>query len=905
MTRNPPVEEYEMTDNLLSADISGSASVDTPTGPEAESDSDQDSVTSTIFDQLASTSDETDFHNDEVFQTVLQQYKGVTKSPKMCLIISGIGFLVWVVSLIVYANVSVSDITSKWKWQTTVQMSGFNVTLSPYSPQRKNLTMTSMRNGDVLPTFKYVRWLNRDQYPTSKSGAGYFMTRGPKGSYVLQNQKTAETDMFIENIQFAYENNFFYVEDVILNPARPINDPSAYHVLVTDSVRQWRHSSFALYWLYRPATDEYIPIQPANLVQSRSLIKLHFVEFSPDGQKVLFGVNHDLYVYTLETKEITTITNDGSPDIFNGKPDWVYEEEILSSDRSVWWSPDSENIVYSCINNTGVFEYEIDYYVKDANDIGMTYSLESEHKLNGVSQYPIKKNYKYPKPGTTNPVLGLKNFNFKSQKHTILKPRSQWSDFILYDASWIDNDHFLVKISDRTSSIQSKQVLTISTNKFKEIDEVDAAIGFGGWYDKYSTIVPVNGGYLDKIVHKNRTHLAFYETPLARAPRMLTSSSTWDVLDSAPVVYNANEQQVYTLANIKGSMDVHLIGVTLDSKVEFVLGNDKEGKYSFTSDRDGQYILLEYGGPEIPYQKIISTGDLNVHDNMNDYLSEVKMVSFYDDTKKAVDSYNLPTKVFRTIQVNHVPINVLEILPPNFNPKRKYPLLVNAYGGPGSQSVTKNYEVGFEEVVSCQLDAIVLKIDPRGTDGYGWETKTYGLKHIGHWEPKDIITLTSEYIHKNKLAIDKEAVAIWGWSYGGFTTLKTLETDKGKTFKYGMAVAPVTNFLFYNSFYTERYMKSPKDNQNYLTESLISDYSAFKSLNRFLIMHGTADDNVHIQNSLWLLDKFNSNGTENYDVHFFTDNDHGISFHNSDVIVYDKLFHWVQDAFSGKFIDFV
>ena len=120
-----------------------------------------------------------------------------------------------------------------------------------------------------------------------------------------------------------------------------------------------------------------------------------------------------------------------------------------------------------------------------------------------------------------------------------------------------------------------------------------------------------------------------------------------------------------------------------------------------------------------------------------------------------------------------------------------------------------------------------------------------------------------------------------------------------------MAVAPVTNWLFYDAVYTERYMGLPSENDNYNKTSRIKEFKNFDSVKRFLIMHGMSDDNVHLQNLLWLLDKFNLNNLENYDVHFFPDNDHSIYYHNSNLIVYDKLLHWLFDAFSGKFDNFV
>ena len=136
-------------------------------------------------------------------------------------------------------------------------------------------------------------------------------------------------------------------------------------------------------------------------------------------------------------------------------------------------------------------------------------------------------------------------------------------------------------------------------------------------------------------------------------------------------------------------------------------------------------------------------------------------------------------------------------------------------------------------------------------------------------------------------------MAIWGWSYGGFMTLKTLEQDAGETFSYGMAVAPVTDWRFYDSIYTERYMHTPQHNREGYDNSSISNMTALHQNVRFLIMHGVADDNVHMQNSLTLLDKLDLAGVENYDVHVFPDSDHSIYFHNANRIVYDsKLLSW-------------
>lgn len=869
------LEEYEMIDNP------SMTSIESQPPHILDSDSDTDSVTSVIFDNInASTNESHDFNDDETFQSVLLNYKTPHARSKLCMIISGICFIIWLVLLIVYANINVSSIV---KTPESVIFDQGNFTLNPYSPTNHNLTMDSMRRGDVLPTFSYIRWLNRRQYPDT--GTGYYMTMGPQGSWVIADE-LGLTMPFIPSQQFGYNNNFFYVHDVILNPGKPVNGRDTYHIITTDKSPVWRHLSHAIYWLYKPLTSEYIPIQPE--IEKDELFKLSFAVFSPSGLNMVYNYDGNLYCMNLIDMTTTSMTNNGSLELFNGKCDWIYEEEILSTDKMVWWSPDSKNVVYATLNETGVMDYELQYYSNDDTEFG------------DDSQYPSTITYKYPKPGQKLPRILLFNYNLETNKTTALHSDYPGED-ILYDLTWLNDDTIMTKATDKFSSIQYKVMYTISTAKSTLVKKTFAA-EFGGWYDLYSSMVPLKGGYLDKVVEKNRTHLGFFDSPTSDTPRMLTSSENWDVLDDAPVIYNEAEDLIYTLANIKGPLDAHVIGIKFDTgKIEMTLGESTKGKFLFQSDDGGQFLALEYSGPSLPWQKIINTGNLHVHDDIDEFIQNSHLLSSDKELEQMVQSYNLPSKNYVTVNINGVDIDLMVIYPPNFNEnRRKYPVLVTTYGGPGSKSVTYDYTVGFEEVVSSQLDAIVLKVDPRGTDGRGWTYKHYALFKLGYWEPRDITSVVSKFIEKNSKWIDKDAVAMWGWSYGGFTTLKVLEYDKGNTFKYGMAVAPVTNFLLYNAYYTTRYMKG-LENRNYSETSVVKDIDAFNSVNRFLIMHGTADDNVHIQNLYWLLDKFNVQGLENYDIHFFTDNNHNIDFHGSGTIVYDKLFRWLRDAFIGKF----
>jgi len=202
--------------------------------------------------------------------------------------------------------------------------------------------------------------------------------------------------------------------------------------------------------------------------------------------------------------------------------------------------------------------------------------------------------------------------------------------------------------------------------------------------------------------------------------------------------------------------------------------------------------------------------------------------------------------------------------------------------------------------MASNLGYIVVTVDGRGTGFSGRALRCAIRGNIGYWESHDQIAAAK--IWAAKPYVDADRIAIWGWSYGGFLTLKTLEMDAGQTFKYGMAVAPVTDWRFYDSVYTERYMHMPQHNENGYDNASISNMKALGSNVRFLVMHGVADDNVHTQSSWTLLDKLDLAGVSNYDFHAFPDSDHSIYFHNANKMVYGRLNNWLINAFNGEWL---
>lgn len=861
------------------------------------------SATSDFFDDIdryeSAEDRKQDFLSDPNFQAQLQIFQGSESYRNLCWLVLALVLVIWTAGLIAYSAGNFRKATSgMWRGEATnlVPLTGRNVSLNTFLPQRYNVTFENYRKATFMSPRKRVDWLRPAQFPHSDTqyANGYYLTESRNG-YVVRQHGTDFKFHVLESLQFSYGNTFFYTEDIQLNPGAPIDDTSTFHLLISDLDRQWRQSQFSIYWIWLPSTETAFPLQPPGADPTLGIEKLHFARFDPSGKYIIFGYNHDLFLYELAFGKTIRITSNGSPDIFNGKPDFVYEEEVMAADHMVWWCPDLSNFVYATLNDTLVEDYELDYFVKDPTEVRASYRASGKGKVEGVNQYPVRTSIKYPKPGTNIPIFSLAMFNVSLKELFLLpeiKDENLGEDAILYDAQWIDANHLLLKLSDRTSTKLAKKVFLPSENMTVDVSLTDAS-DFGGWVEKASTMAIAHRndqiGYFDKVVLDDVVQLALFDEP--------TSTNYSQVLGPiyyrSPLAYDAIENVVYGLFGTDFNHTFASVSLN-DGSMKIIQEN---GKYMPHFSPDGQFVDLEYAGPLLPWQKLINMAD--IHADIN--LDEVKPLNDQAKLLQAVETTNLPTRVYSKVKVgqgkNSAELNMVEIFPPGFNPKSKHPLLVHVYGGPGSAIVDYAFKVEFEDIVSAQLNAVVLIIDPRGTNPDNWKLKSCAAGQLGFWEPRDLVTVTKDYVKANKY-IDETKTAVWGWSYGGFTTLKTLEFDQGEVFKFGAAVAPVTNWMFYDAIYTERYMKSVS-NPNYRAISRINGFENFKNAKRFLIMHGSADDNVHLQNTMWLLDNFDVANVENYDIHIFPDSDHSIYYHNANDMVYDRLFWWLEKAFKG------
>jgi dipeptidyl aminopeptidase len=717
-----------------------------------------------------------------------------------------------------------------------------------------------------------------------------------KGNAAATGSKTTlmKSRTFTVNGKFIYPSNVW--------PSKDFKKV----LVISDEQKNWRHSFTGLYWIFDVETQSAEPLDPGH---PDGIVQL--ASWSPQSNAIVFTRNNNMYLRKLDSKNIVQITKDGGSELFYGIPDWVYEEEVFAGNSATWWQEDGDYIAFLQTDESTVPTFPVQYFMSRPS---------GKKPKPGEENYPEVRNIKYPKAGAPNPIVSLKFYDVAKDEVFAVDISDDFKDDnrLITEVIWAGRSkQVLVRETNRESDVLKVVLYDVQRRTGKTVRTEDVQALDGGWFEvsqrtKFVPSDPGKGrshdGYIDTIIHEGYDHLGYF-TPLDNPEPIVLTQGKWEVVD-APSAIDLNNNLVYYISTERSSIERHPYVVNLNGTgKQEVNEGAAAGYYGASFSTSGGYALLSYDGPGIPWQKIISTPATK--DKFENTLEENKAL------EKAVKAHELPLLNYQEIDVDGFKLNVLERRPPHFDPKKKYPVLFYQYSGPASQTVNKKFAVDFQSYIASSLGYIVVTVDGRGTGFLGRKLRCITRGNIGYWESHDQIAVAK--IFAQKKYVDAERIAIWGWSYGGFMTLKTLEMDAGETFKYGMAVAPVTDWRFYGKFslsfpplllsifqasihesmhnstnslpdsiYTERYMHTPQNNPSGYDNASISDVQSLGKNVRFLVMHGVSDDNVHMQNTLTLLDKLDLASVENYDVHVFPDSDHSIYFHNANKIVYDS-----------------
>lgn len=616
-------------------------------------------------------------------------------------------------------------------------------------------------------------------------------------------------------------------------------------LIFTNSQPVWRQNTKGQFYVYDLATQRLTPVSTAPGWQQ-------FAKLSPDGSRVGFVRDNNLWVTDLATGRETQLTRDGSETIINGTFDWVYEEELDLRDG--WrWSPDGQRIAFWRIDDGPVKAF---VWLRDTGD---SYSQ------------PIS--LRYPKAGTANPTAKLGVVEIATAQTTWLQTGAD-SSVYLARMEWAESPgELLVQRLNRHQNRLDVMVADARTGATRTLfTESDSA-----WVDVDDDLSFIRNGrqFIWSSERDGWNHLYLYNRD-GTVARQLTRGQ-WDVTQ----VFGVDEKNgwVYFSATEQGPQQRHLYRVRLDGGAPQRLSKEP-GTHAVQLSPQTPYYLDSWS-------RAASPPVITLH--RTDGTPVRTLVDNAGTRQKLADLAVTAPEFFSFRTAGGTELNGWMIKPANFDASKKYPVLMYVYGGPGSQTVTDSW--GGTRYLWHQLLAqqgyIVVSIDNRGTGARGRDFKKQTYLNLGTMEAADQIE-GARWLARQPY-VDANRLGIWGWSYGGFMTAFTLEQD-GNPFKAGIAVAPVADWRLYDTIYTERFMRTPEENpQGYDRGSAVKHAAGLRA--RMLLVHGTGDDNVHFQNSTQLVDALQAAGKQ-FNFMMYPDRNHGIANGRS-THLYTMMTNWV------------
>jgi Dipeptidyl aminopeptidases/acylaminoacyl-peptidases len=582
--------------------------------------------------------------------------------------------------------------------------------------------------------------------------------------------------------------------------------------------------------------------------------------FSPDGNKIAYVFDNNLYIYNVATTKSTAVTTDGKwNNIINGNCDWVYEEEFGFT-RAFDWSPNGNYLAYYKFDESKVKEYEFTVF---------------------DSSYNKQYSYKYPKAGEENSKVEIHIYNVANGND--VKANYEQGDIYIPRIKWTEQDNKLVVFWMNRHQDDLKLLLTEPSSgsaitMYEEKNKYYVDITDDWWFLKDSK----NFIFASEMNGYNQLYL--YSMDGKR--KVQISKMKYDVAD-VNGVDEKNHLVYYTLA-YPSPMDRNLFVSDFDGKETFQLTNSN-GWHRATFNPSYNQFYDYFSTINTPQ----TTTLYNIVNKRNRISAEVnKVVNNGSKQKSLLDQYDLGMVEFiRIPNSKGDTLNGWMLKPSDFNPGRKYPVLFCNYGGPGSQQVANRYgSVSMWHQMLAENGFIVVSIDNTGTGYRGEEFKKKTYLQLGKYEIEDQID-AAKYLG-NLSYIDKNRIGHWGWSFGGF--MSSLAITKGSdVFKAAIAVAPVTSWRFYDNIYTERYMRTPQENaKGYDENSPI--YFTNRIKGKYLLIHGTADDNVHFQNSVEMVKSLVRNNID-FESAYYPNKNHGISgfADNTTYHLWSKMTNWL------------
>lgn len=617
--------------------------------------------------------------------------------------------------------------------------------------------------------------------------------------------------------------------------------------------------------IYRRSSKSFVYLHDILSKKTRKLDseKILHATFSPDGRRIAYVKNNNLYLFDIATGSSRAITTDGKWNhIINGNCDWVYEEEFEFT-RAYEWSPAGNYIAYYRFDETNVKEYQFTQYDDTYN-----------------KQYT----YKYPKAGEENSKVEIHIYDIANNKDA--KAQYEQGDIYIPRIKWTKNDNQLVVYWMNRHQDDLKLLLTnaqtgTSSLLYNEKNKYFVEINDDWWWlkdGKHFLFTSEMNGY---------RHLYLYS--LDGKSNIQLTRGNYEITE-VNGVDEANKRIYFTMAYPR-PMDRNLFVTDFTGKKTFQLTRGEGWHRVELNDQFTQFF--DYRS-DLNTPQEVTLNDIVVDKKKNISARMVKMVNDNAKLKARLEEYGIGKAAFiRVPNSKGDTLNGWMLKPANFDPAKKYPVLFCNYGGPGSQQVSNRFgAVSMWHQLLAQKGFIVVSVDNTGTGYRGEEFKKKTYLQLGKFEIEDQID-AAKFIGAMPF-VDKANIGHWGWSYGGF--MSSLAITKGNdVFSAAVAVAPVTNWRYYDNIYTERYMRTPQENpKGYDDNSPINFTDRIKG--KYLLVHGTGDDNVHFQNSTQMITALVKSNID-FESAYYPNKNHSISgsLDNTTFHLWSKMTKWIQE----------
>ena len=626
-------------------------------------------------------------------------------------------------------------------------------------------------------------------------------------------------------------------------------------ILETNTESIFRYSVLGNYYVY----DIYL--EKLDLISEH---KIQEPTFSPDGTKVAYGLNNNLYVKDLISGDTKQITFDGEKNrIINGITDWVYEEEFAFV-RAFEWNASSDRIAFIRFDETEVPEFSMDVY--------------------GTDLYQTQNVFKYPKAGEKNAIVSLHFYDLNTDKTATVPLSTTYNDFYIPRIKWTND-----------ANVLSAQYMNRHQNKLDlwliNPETEDANLVLSETDDAYVDVTDnltflEDNSFLWTSERDGFNHLYHY-SKTGQLKKQITKGA-WEV--TAYYGYNESENAIYYQSVENGSINRDVYSVRLNGKRKIRLSS-QVGTNDASFSADFTYFIKTFSSANIPTK-------YTLHDSKTGRL--VRNIKDNSALKNTLSYYKYSNKEFSTLNVNGNDLNMWMLKPSDFDATKTYPLLMFQYSGPGSQRVVNKWNSSrdYWHQYLAQQGYIVVCVDGRGTGFKGSDFKKVTYLNLVKYETEDQIQAAKQI--GSLPYIDASRIGIWGWSFGGHMSTNCL-LKGNDVFKMAIAVAPVTSWRFYDTIYTERFMRTPQENPGGYDDNSPFNYPELLK-GDYLLIHGSGDDNVHVQHTMRMVEAL-IQANKQFEWSIYPDKNHGIYGGNTTMHLYTKMTNFLHEKLGDKRIN--